>query len=362
MGAGGRSDAEWTFMPHVKRLLVVGLTVCLMAVVGTADEPPQAQEPPKAAPAEVAPKIGHPQLSGPVFSRVYRCVPLSASDAAAAARDRIDAALDRVLEEKIEFSEAPLTDVAMMMQTLLEVPVRLDQKALDDAGIAPDTPVTDAGQGITARSFLRKALRNVGLTYFVRGEMLLVTTVEKAESDLDVVVYPLPFGMGRGAQTDFQPLIDLIQNTIVPLSWDTQGGPGAIRPFDSSGAPLLIVSQSSEVHDEVEALLSVLHARGLAEFGGEGEEDRPVTRVHHVADEQLRGELAEKLVGLVNAALTDGQDDDAAVEAVGTSLVVRSKSPGFHVRAAQMIDAIQGVETPGGPMLLNGGGMVGGGF
>ena len=360
MGTGGRSDVVWSFMAHVKRLPMAGMAVCLMAVAGVADESSQAQEPPKAATPEVAPKIEHPQLGGPCFSRVYRGVTLHVSEVAAAAQERIDAALDRVLEEKVEFSEAPLSDVAMMMQTLMEVPVRLDQKALDDAGIAPDTPVTESGQGVTARSLLRKALRNIDLTYMVRSESLLITTKEKADTDLDVVVYPLPYGMDRGPRTDLQPLIDLIQNTIVPPSWDTQGGPGAIRPFDSSGEPLLVVSQSTEIHDEVKALLSALHARALAEFGGEGEEARPVTRVHHVDDEQLRGELAERLAGLVNATLAEGQDDEAVVEAVGTSLVIRSKSPGFHVRATQMIDAIQGVEVV--PRPTAGMGVVGGGF
>ena len=42
MGTGGRSDAERTFMTHVTRLLMSGLTVCLMAVAAVADEQPQA--------------------------------------------------------------------------------------------------------------------------------------------------------------------------------------------------------------------------------------------------------------------------------------------------------------------------------
>ena len=59
-----------------------------------------------------------------------------------------------------------------------------------------------------------------------------------------------------GAQADFQSLIDLIQNTVAPQSWNTLGGQGAIQPFPTNLS--IVVSQTQEVHDEIADLLQQL--------------------------------------------------------------------------------------------------------
>ena len=345
---------------------LVSAVACLLAGTGVAAEEPPVVTPsqPAAQPAEISYRRVYPQMSGPSFSWEYHALPAQGTAAEVEARTRITAALDRVLEEKLEFDETPLADVVMMLQAVLETPVTIDVRALEQAGIAPDTPVTGTGRAVSTRSFLRRVLRSINLTFRLQDETLLITTQEEDEVNPEVLAYPLPYGLARGPWTDFQSLIELIQNTVEPPTWDTQGGPGAIRPLDASGEPMLVVTQSAAVHEKVEALLATLHARGLAAFGGPGEDARPVTKIHHVDDDQLRTDLTATLVELTNGALTEGQDDEAAVHAVGTSLVVRSKSPGFHVRAAQLIDAVQGVEVPAqGVGQISGGstGVFGGG-
>lgn len=361
----------WSPLRALVRLTLGGVAGCLaIAGVMAAEAPnlPQQEAQPQPLP-QLTSRTVYPQIQGPTFSWAYRGLPAGNAAAAADPRGRIEVALDRILEEKLDFDETPLRDVAMLLQTVLEVPVTLDQRALEDAGIALDSPVTGVAKGITVRSFLRRLLRPVDLGFRITDESLLISTREELQLHPELRVYPFPYGMGRGPRTDFAALIDLIQNTIQPPTWDTQGGPGSIRPLggDTAGEPLLVVSQTADVHEEVESLLNTLHARGLAEFGDEGS-PRPVTRVYRVSDEELRGELAEKLVALANAALGkglgDGQDADASVEAVGGSVVVRSTSPGFHVRAAQLIDALQGVEVPEGGLGMGGsaGGVFGGGL
>lgn len=360
-----RSDRpRASFVAAGVRRLLVALTTGLLVTACVAAEDASVAPPAPAAPQlpEIKYRRVYPQISGPAFSWQYRSLPASGSAAEIEARRRIDESLDRVLEQKLEFIETPLGDVAMMLQTVLEVPVLVEARALEEAGIAPDTPVTGSGQDITARAFLRRVLRNTGLTFRLQDEVLLITTLEEDEVNLEVRGYPFPFGLSRGPRTDFQGLTDLIQNTVEPASWDTQGGPGAIRPLDASGEPMLVVSHAGGVHEKVEALLATLHARGLAEFGGEGDEARRVTRVHHVEDEELRAALAETLAELANAALTEGQDKEATAQAVGESIVVRSKSPGLHLRAAQLIDAMQGVEVPESGMVPAAGAFGGGGF
>jgi general secretion pathway protein D len=68
----------------------------------------------------------------------------------------------------------------------------------------------------------------------------------------------IPFGPPTvgGSQADFQSLIDLIQNTVSPQTWNTVGGPGAIQPFATNLS--IVVSQTQEVHDEIANLLEQL--------------------------------------------------------------------------------------------------------
>jgi general secretion pathway protein D len=68
----------------------------------------------------------------------------------------------------------------------------------------------------------------------------------------------IPFGppSAGGAQADFQSLIDLIQQTVQPTTWDAQGGPGAMRPFETNLS--LVISQTQEVHEEIADLLEQL--------------------------------------------------------------------------------------------------------
>jgi general secretion pathway protein D len=68
----------------------------------------------------------------------------------------------------------------------------------------------------------------------------------------------IPFGPPQpgGNLANFQPLIDLITSTVQPTTWDAQGGPGAVRQFDTSLS--LVVSQTQEVHEEIENLLKQL--------------------------------------------------------------------------------------------------------
>lgn len=65
-----------------------------------------------------------------------------------------------------------------------------------------------------------------------------------------------PGGMGGGAQADFDSLIELIQTTIQPTTWDNVGGPGSIAPFETNLS--LVVSQTQEVHEEIRELLEQL--------------------------------------------------------------------------------------------------------
>lgn len=66
------------------------------------------------------------------------------------------------------------------------------------------------------------------------------------------------FGRGGAAQTDVnaQQLIELIQRTISPDSWDVVGGPGTI--FYYPQLQVLVVRATSEIHGQVGGVVGAL--------------------------------------------------------------------------------------------------------
>lgn len=67
---------------------------------------------------------------------------------------------------------------------------------------------------------------------------------------------PGPGGLGGGSQADFDSLIDLITQTIAPTTWDQNGGPGSVAPFETNLT--LVVSQTQEIHEQIADLLQQL--------------------------------------------------------------------------------------------------------
>jgi len=65
-------------------------------------------------------------------------------------------------------------------------------------------------------------------------------------------------GGGQNANSDNgQQLVDLIQNTIMPKSWDVNGGNGSIYYWQQQHA--IVVRASGEVHDEISDTLEQLN-------------------------------------------------------------------------------------------------------
>jgi general secretion pathway protein D len=65
-----------------------------------------------------------------------------------------------------------------------------------------------------------------------------------------------PGGLGGGTGADFDSLIELIEQTIAPQTWDTVGGVGSVSGFETNLS--LVVSQTQEVHEQIADLLEQL--------------------------------------------------------------------------------------------------------
>jgi hypothetical protein len=74
----------------------------------------------------------------------------------------------------------PLKDVLGFISASHSVPITLDEPALNEAGIATDTPVTYAASGKKLAVMLKELLKPLGLTYTVEGKGLKVTPIQKS--------------------------------------------------------------------------------------------------------------------------------------------------------------------------------------
>jgi hypothetical protein len=247
----------------------------------------------------------------------------------------IEAALDKRCGQ-LAFAETPLRDVVATIAEQGGLTIALDHKAFEDAGLDAETPVTGRCAGVSLRSALRAVLHDIDLATIIRHDRLLVTTVAEAHEHPARTFYPVLPG------EDLEEVVALIERTIAPHTWDTVGGTGTVAPAPASLGWGLVVTQSDDVQEQVEALLRECD-RMAWEFPGPAGGRAKHLRGYEIDDDVTRSQLAEELVDLCNQALPDGGDPDARVLEIGRSLVVQSRSRPFHMMAAQLVAAVTGV-------------------
>ncbi len=143
-----------------------------------------------------------------------------------------------------------------------DVPIILDNRALDDIGVGTDTPVTVNLNEISLRSVLRLMLRDLDLTYVVADEVLQITTVEAAEGQLMQHVYLVDDLAVTQGPSRLGVLAELIVQTIASDTWEEVGGAGVVVPLDHLG--IIVVSQTSDVHQRIADLIVTLRrVRGM---------------------------------------------------------------------------------------------------
>jgi general secretion pathway protein D len=250
-------------------------------------------------------------LAGGLVGLLATMLPVSAAEPTAAQVEFLpkltdtEVRLEQTLKTHVtlDFKETPLVEVANWFSSKLSVPVLLDNRTLEDAGIDHSLPRTLKVEFITARAALKLLLDEIELVYLIQDGYLLITTQDKADTVLLTRVYPvgdlLTVGDGSGmgstrsaivsgsttvgnsssgtyppheqstrypssTQTttktirDFDSLIEVITSTVTPQTWDEVGGPGSISPLNA--ADCIVISQTREVHDQVLELLRALRA------------------------------------------------------------------------------------------------------
>jgi len=169
-----------------------------------------------------------------------------------------------------------------------DIYIALDTVALKEAGeIQLDTPVAPDGfehPRMRLRNVLRRLLSPHELTYIIREESLLITTVDEARrpNNMIIKVYPIADiymlemggggmmggmmggmgGMGGmmggmgGGMMNFADIQTIIMSVIEPNSWPMMGGDGDAFMSFHYATQSLAIRQTEEVHAQIEDLLS----------------------------------------------------------------------------------------------------------
>jgi hypothetical protein len=174
----------------------------------------------------------------------------------------------------VDFKGAGIEQVVQYLSNETKQPIMLDRAALSEAQISYDTPVTVKLDRVALRTVLKRILSDLGLAYVIKDQSLQITSSVRAKETMITRTYymgdllaqtgvgnfafPLgnpgnsfgfPVGSpSNGLQTAQQAaqIMESIQASIEPASWQKNGGSGTI----TFSAPMmaLIIRQSAEVH------------------------------------------------------------------------------------------------------------------
>lgn len=172
----------------------------------------------------------------------------------------------------VDFKGTKFEDAINELSRACGQPIVLDRASLEEAQINYDTTVTLQANGMSLRAALRQLLGRFGLAYVIRDQALEVTTESRAKELMVVRSYYIGDLLGNGGlggvfdlvqRFQVDPLaqakqaaqiIDMIETSIEPMSWQKNGGAGTINYNAGTGS--LIVKQSAEVHARLAGGLS----------------------------------------------------------------------------------------------------------
>ncbi|GIW92644.1 MAG: hypothetical protein KatS3mg110_0685 [Pirellulaceae bacterium] len=129
----------------------------------------------------------------------------------------------------MDFDNQPLTEVAQILSDDTQIQIWLDKKALNEAAIPTDKSITVHLRG-RVRTILDLICQEQDLDYYIRDNILILTTPEEAERKMDTRIYPV------------QEVLDRLTGLYQPLSGSTWGCPAVMpgtapRPGASSPVP-----------------------------------------------------------------------------------------------------------------------------
>ena len=141
------------------------------------------------------------------------------------------------------FIETPLSDAAGQLSRAHDIPIVINQHALEEVGLTPDTPINISLKEVSLRSFLRLMLRGLELTYVIKDEVLIITTTEDADKNVVLEMYTFPEVLAPKADD----VVDALTESVSAKSWSTMGGTSTAMAIDN----VLIISAPEWLHEQV---------------------------------------------------------------------------------------------------------------
>jgi hypothetical protein len=170
--------------------------------------------------------------------------------------------MNKTLDESVDLSldDVSLTDFVELLRHRFKLPIRLDERALDDASIRlADSRVSLKLRQIPLRDFISVALAPFELTTYLEFEQVWLSTLDTGETKTHFEVYPASdFLSAEDKQVDrtTRSLLEPLTRYLLPKTWAGQGGPCSASCY----LPLrcLVVSQTEHGHAEVAKYLQTL--------------------------------------------------------------------------------------------------------
>ncbi len=151
------------------------------------------------------------------------------------AETRILAALED--NTQLEFIETPLNQITDFLREQHDIPIGIDVRALDEAGVALETPITGNVKGVSLHAALQYLFGALDLTYRIENETLWITTQRAAESRPELRIYDVSALLSDGE--DAASLVGTLQAATQPEPRyaASAGGYGGGFPGMPGGGP-----------------------------------------------------------------------------------------------------------------------------
>jgi hypothetical protein len=170
----------------------------------------------------------------------------------------------------IDKNASPLSAVMEFIADHLEIPIVIDDRALEEENITPDEPIIIKRKDAKARDILVQVLEPLQLTYRIDLEAVFITS--KKTSANEIRFYDLSNFLPDNSL--ISDLLSGIQNMIAPDSWIDAGGTSAMRTVGS----MLVVSAPHETHLHIERFLQEVSKQPVGNMKPRAFAERTVTK------------------------------------------------------------------------------------
>lgn len=163
-----------------------------------------------------------------------------------------------VLEQKAaaDFLDKPLSEALALLAKRHGIPIRIEQLALDNAGISADEKVTTRQTDRKLRVVLSQLLKPLELGWMIDEDSVVITTADQCFPVNVIAVYPIA-DLNRGGRNP-RAVSEVIRYSTNSMWEDSDGAGGSIRHFRRGKS--LLIAQPLSVHYEIIQVLACLRA------------------------------------------------------------------------------------------------------